>query len=181
MQLEPQAEAEVRQFLMTLRIIVSALLMGVGSFLLYVLVISPPAKPAGNGTLSFFGIVFAGGVTIAALIVPRLVVASALKGMASGKPAVTGPGAGRVASTIYGQLMGILQTKTIIGCALLEGAAFFNAFAYMMEGQLYSAILTGVLMAGIALHFPLESRVMAWLEDQTQRLETEETLKQFGS
>jgi Na+/melibiose symporter-like transporter len=65
--------------------------------------------------------------------------------------------------------MRILGSMTITGAALLEGGAFLFFIAYMLEGQWW-ALAGGVAMVGLmcAWHFPTQSKVTAWIEEQRQ-------------
>jgi hypothetical protein len=63
--------------------------------------------------------------------------------------------------------MGVYQTATIVGAALLEGAAFFLLVAYFVEGTswtLPAALAVWLLLAW--LHFPTRSSVEHWLTEQ---------------
>jgi hypothetical protein len=54
----------------------------------------------------------------------------------------------------------------IIGMALLEGAAFYQAIAYYVEGQPLALGLGCLLLLGLIVQFPTRSRVERWLENQ---------------
>ncbi|QDU58415.1 hypothetical protein [Aeoliella mucimassa] len=60
--------------------------------------------------------------------------------------------------------IGTYQSTLIVGCALFEGAAFFNLIAYMLEGQLYSLVIAALLMLCILSRFPTVAKVEEWLE-----------------
>jgi hypothetical protein len=64
--------------------------------------------------------------------------------------------------------MGTWASATIIGLALLEGAAFFADVAYMQEGQPLALGVAGAAVMLILLRFPTESRLRGWLELQGQ-------------
>ncbi|HEY2837562.1 MAG TPA: hypothetical protein VGJ26_00320 [Pirellulales bacterium] len=65
----------------------------------------------------------------------------------------------------------LYQTKTIILASILHGAAYFNAIAFMIEGDLLTIVAGGLLAVGIASQFPTVTRVANWVEDQLGRLQ----------
>ena len=69
------------------------------------------------------------------------------------------------------KLLMLLNTTTIVGAALLEGAAFANLVAFMLEGQVYSLILAALMLVGILLAIPTRRRVEDWLEVQSRRIQ----------
>jgi uncharacterized membrane protein len=68
-------------------------------------------------------------------------------------------------------LLDVYHIRTIAGCAMLEGAAFFCLAAYMIEHNPAGLAVACVLMATVLLHFPTRSRVAGWLEDQCRILD----------
>jgi hypothetical protein len=75
-----------------------------------------------------------------------------------------------------GLLYMVYQTKTIIGAALLEGAAFFNNIAYMLEGNLITLIAALLLVAAVAAMFPTATRIADWIESQLRLMREEKLL-----
>ena len=61
-------------------------------------------------------------------------------------------------------------TKTIVGAAILEGGAFGNLVAYMLDGQIYSLVLAVLGIIGILAGFPTRRGVDEWLERQLRRV-----------
>lgn len=66
------------------------------------------------------------------------------------------------------RLIGQFQTKHIIECALLEGAAFFNLVIYIIERNMISLGVAAVLLMLMAMAFPGGSKVDHWVENQKQ-------------
>jgi hypothetical protein len=64
----------------------------------------------------------------------------------------------------------------IIRLALLEGPAFFAATAHMMERQWPSLALACALMVAMAVHFPTQRGVSAWVNLQLELLRREREL-----
>ena len=97
---------------------------------------------------------------VASALLPNLVASQAIR-LQKLEPALEG--AGRLDDTfddhLLSQLLAIYQTRLVIACALLEGAAFFNLVAYFIEGQTLNLIVTGVLLVMMAMRFPTTGTV----------------------
>jgi hypothetical protein len=63
------------------------------------------------------------------------------------------------------------QTQHIIACAMLEGAAFFNLVAYIIDGCLYSLIAAGVPIGMILMKMPTMTRVEFWVQDRGREID----------
>ena len=66
---------------------------------------------------------------------------------------------------------GIYQTQLIVGFALLEGAAFFNVVALMMEHCMISIALITLLLLVMAAKFPTRDKVSFWVQDKLRELQ----------
>ncbi len=64
------------------------------------------------------------------------------------------------------KFMEIFQSKTIIGLALLEGAAFFNLVACILEHHWWSLAVAAGLVLWMLAMFPNKQRVLQWIETQ---------------
>ena len=71
----------------------------------------------------------------------------------------------------------LIQTGTIIGCALFEGAAFANIFAYMQDAELVHLAVSGLALLCILAHFPIASRIEQRIEEQLQTQRDEQQFK----
>ena len=118
--------------------------------------------------VSYVAVAFAVMIVMPFAVVPPLLVTTARKRLAHQY--------GEGNDTLVSPLFMTYQTKTIIGCALLEGVAFFQAIAYFLEGQQICLLLAIAFMAGIALHFPTRARVERWIERQTELIEQEKAV-----
>jgi hypothetical protein len=76
-----------------------------------------------------------------------------------------------------GMLCGIFQTQTIVSAAILEGAAFFNATAYLLTGNAMSLVTALLLTVVIASKFTTPARLVDWIDAQLQLINEE---KQFA-
>ena len=67
-------------------------------------------------------------------------------------------------------LYGVYRTKLILGLAMLEGMAFFNIVACIMEHNWWSLALAGCLIVWMLMAFPSQGRVERWIETQRMNL-----------
>jgi hypothetical protein len=74
-------------------------------------------------------------------------------------------------------LLNLYLTRTIIGAAIIEGAAFFALVVSIIEEEPVCLMLGGLMIVGIALHFPARTRVTQWLETQQLLLQEERQLQ----
>jgi hypothetical protein len=63
-------------------------------------------------------------------------------------------------------LVRLYQVRMIVGLAMLEGAALFNAVAFLLEGHWWSLAVVGVLLAFMLAAFPTRMAVQQWLDDR---------------
>jgi len=170
--LDDQSQGEVNSVSRTTSIIVFALCGGVIAFGAYVLFFHEIKQAQAMGMLTYGSLGFAGLETVMCLIVPQVLVRSGRKLMATGSLKYQGS-EGPTVHTDAGKLALVYQQTTIIGCALLEGAAFFALIAYMIEGHLAALIAAVVMLIGVALHMPLGDRLSSWVENQLQIIDEE--------
>ena len=76
-------------------------------------------------------------------------------------------------------LLSVFQQSTIVSAALFEGCAFLATIAYLIEGNPLSLGLAVLLAVAVAAHFPTQSRAIAWVERQMQRLEQEKMIRRL--
>lgn len=165
----------LRGSLTTLRIIVFALMTGVTCFAVFSVYSQfsqpdllpgmpgipggpqqPVVDPAGpNQTLHLAAIAFAAVAAMIAFVAPPFI---PVPKMETDK---TDP---REVAIV--QAAGAVQMRTIIACALLEGAAFFNTFWVLTDFSLPNLAMVGVLLFLLALHFPLAG----WYYGKVERL-----------
>lgn len=74
-------------------------------------------------------------------------------------------------------LLSVFQHRTIISAALFEGWAFFATIAYLAEGNVLALALVVLLILGVSLHFPTQSRLIAWVERELETVEQEKAVR----
>jgi hypothetical protein len=184
----------------TLQIIVTALVLGLLSFLvtiLFVRVPEPPKPPAGAGgtavaapsaiaalpVLTVAAFTFSVVLLPLSLLVPRLVVDASRKQITRGAwtpGRQSGATPGPTPATNVGKLAQVYVTQTIIGAAMNEGPAFFALIAYMLERSPIALGLFVVLLIGVALRFPRRAQVELWIDNQVDRLELDRQATKFA-
>ncbi len=163
--------------LMTLRIIVAALALGVASYGAFVVaqnIGKPQVLAARLDSLNVI-LLALGLVTLLLGIFVPYVVFSSSRGSLPQVPAELAK-TPQQARLVAIQLR--IQTATIIGCALFEGGAFANLFGYSQSRELLHLVLAGVLLLGICAHFPTTGAYERRIDDELRRQNEEEAFKQ---
>ncbi len=74
-------------------------------------------------------------------------------------------------------LLSVFQQQTIVSAALFEGCEFFATIAYLIEGNPISLGLAVLLALAVAANVPTQSRAIAWVERQMERLQEEKMVR----
>ena len=143
--------------LRVMRILHAALCLGVLFFLVIVLALGPLIRPPPDVPLISYLIAGFAVVSCAlAWFMPNVGTASARRQQIG----TDQPGSGR------DHWWMVYQTRLILRCAPLEGGAFAQFIAYLLEGQPFSLGLGVALFLLLALQFPTRERVERWVEVQ---------------
>ncbi|MEZ6131949.1 MAG: hypothetical protein R3C59_25085 [Planctomycetaceae bacterium] len=148
-----------------MQIITIGLMMGTLSFLTVALVINQAAIDGEPDILAWMGLGFAGLIFLVHLVVPGIVTSAALNQVNS-EALRKADDDGR-----FAMLSPVYQTRLIIACAMLEGAAFFNLVAYIVDKYVGNVIAAVVLIIMIAVRFPTLSKVEFWVQDRAREIE----------
>jgi hypothetical protein len=175
---EQYAALEPYKVLFTMQIIAGALIAGVVTFGgvagFIVFGQAPVILKNGQPQLApqnppdivvYMAMAFAVIAVVMSFVVPNLIAAAGVKGVA--KMAQDGTATGP--KELFGRLLGLAQTKMIIAMVLVEGAALFNLIAFILSKSIVSPVVVGGLLFVMAIHFPTKMKLAKWLEDQ-QRL-----------
>ena len=154
----------------TLQVIVGAMAVGVLMFVGVVFFLSSQnaqAAAASDPIITYVAIGMAVFVAIAWMIVPGTVVGRMRQSVIERDVANWGlvrniPNVEELGDVA--PLAAIYQTRTIIGAALFEGAAFLATVAYMIEHQRLALFVAGVLFLMILGQIPTVSRLEDWVE-----------------
>ena len=140
------------------QIIAGALVTGVVVFATVAFVIAK-GEPAKSPMISLMGAGMAVMMVVARFIVPMVIVNG-------GKPQLKQSSGDEQRSL----LAGLYQTKMIVGMAVLEGAAFFNLMAYIMEKQFWTYGVVAFLLGVMAISFPSQGQFEGWAEEMKRDL-----------
>lgn len=161
----PPEGTDPRQMVWTMQVICGGLMMGVMTFLgiAVFLHIEKGAQPApATPIVAYMAAGMAALTIIVRLVISSPVVKSGIKQITAIRP---------VNDIQKLDLYGVYQTKMIVSCALLEGAAFFNLVAFIIDGQLWTLGIVAVLLALMVVGFPTFERVDGWADDQLRQLQ----------
>lgn len=158
--------------LRTMQIIVGALALGIINFLLVVVFVIRPqdqAPHAGQPILTYMSVCASAAAVVASFIVPMVLAGSMRKSLPDSSAVSNATGATGDANIL--PLVQVYQTLLIIKCAILEGAAFFCLIAHMIERQVITLAVAGVLLLVLLAQFPTRSRAETWVESELELAE----------
>jgi len=170
------------------QIIVGSLIAGVVVFLVIAIAVGQNvAADRGEQSqmLTYLGVAFAVAALIARIVVPAIIVARNRRRVAQGTwqpPQGQRLGAQATPGSFFdltgdaGKLLFVYHVRTIVACAIIEGATFLMLIAHLVEQSTLSLIVAIVLILGLAMHFPTRSGVIRWIEGQLMLLEQERHL-----
>jgi hypothetical protein len=177
----PDLERATAARLRTAQIITAALIAGQVFFLAIVLGLlrsRDRLAPAGDPVVSLVLLAFAGVIVVAFFAVPRLMLTSWRRQIARGAwpfpqvfDAFTGAPGGAALEDPTLRWWNLFQTHHLIRCALLEGGAFMELIAYLLQGQVYSLAAALGFLAGILVLFPTRVKVESWIRTQQDAVE----------
>ena len=157
----PKFEASVR----TVQIIALALIMGVVTFLGGVLVATASRIDDSPEMITKIAAGFAFLMLVNYFVIPPIIIKAQLK-----QAIAAGMNQKQDDEKIQ-KCCGIYQTQLIVGFALLEGAAFFNLVAMMLEHCVASIIVVTLLLLLMAAKFPTRDKVSFWVQDKLRELQ----------
>ena len=140
------------------QIIAGALIMGVLTFACVAFFISN-GEPAKSPMISLMAAGMAVMMIVIRFVLPTVIV--------NGGKAQLKQASGNEQPLV---LAGLYQTKMIVGMAVLEGAAFFNLVAYIMEKQTWSYGVVAFLLGVMAISFPSQGQFESWAEEMKRDL-----------
>jgi hypothetical protein len=149
-----------------LQIISAALMMGVLSFLLVVLLVTE-GEVLGRHNPSLITVIAAGIGLLTILIhfvLPTMITGAQLKSL-------RGSGWNQLDDAARTErIMGVHRTQHIIGLAVLEGAAFLNLIALMIGHSMFSTVMVVLLLSLMLAKFPTETKVSWWVQEKLREI-----------
>jgi len=164
--LDPLWQKHIEARCRVLQLIVAALLAGCVGFAAVAVVLGQHGAGgvAGDLPLGYVGLAVA-----AAVLVSRPVVGVALGNQLQNTLASGSPGSRPTIEDLHA-VLGYLQTRTFVGGAMFEGATFFLLIVYLLTGDVIPLAAAGVMLLGLALHFPTRGGMTDWVESRLERL-----------
>jgi hypothetical protein len=162
------------QCALRMQIIVGTLASSVVVFAVVALVMRH-GEPAERAVISYVAIPFTIACLVGSPIVASRVAGIARQSLIEGtlKPPPDAP----TGSSDVGLLAGVYQTRLIIAAAIIEGAAFMNLVAYLLEGHVWT-LAAAVVLFILLMQFPTTGRVENWVSDE---LESVQQLRGFSN
>ena len=111
------------------------------------------------GMLAYVGVLIAVQIVALRFFIPGLFIKTQIKSVKHSE-----------LEQVSERLPQLYQTQLIIALAMLEGSAFFNLIAYLIEGNWFSLGIAGFMLALMALMFPTENRFESWAESVAENL-----------
>lgn len=156
--ISPTPDARIR----VMQIIAGALIAGVVVFgIVVVFALGALNQPPVEGTIKYMALGFIVLELVPFALVPTFVTGDSITRAQPGNRLLEGEG------LAYGPY----QARMIIRFALLEGAAFFNLVAVIIEHHWWNLAAAGALAFLMLLMFPTRTRVDQWIE--TQRMQSD--------
>jgi hypothetical protein len=156
-----------------MQIIVAAMAMGIVFFFVVALFTAADGKAEVEEPIlkliSYIALAVGVGAAALSMTVPVLLATSLRRSALEGRLPIPRPSAENVADLGDVPLLaGVYQTQTIIRAAILEGGAFLNLVAYIMEHQQLSLVAAGALLLLLIVQIPTVARVSDWVEAETK-------------
>lgn len=157
----PKFEGSVR----AMQIIAAALIMGVLMFLGVVLVVTAGKLDGQPEMITMIAAGFAFLMLVNHFVIPPII------GKAQLKQALAAGMNQKQDDERIQEYCGVYQTQMIVGFALLEGAAFFNLVAMMMEHCAASIAVVALLLLVMVAKFPTRDKVSFWVQDKMREVQ----------
>ena len=171
--MDSQQRDHIHRTTTTLQIIIGALAMGVLTFAVIAIVVAAgKAADDESGVIGPMALGVAVVSLVAATLVPRILQGNMRRAVAEGRPLASDPRRPiDPALGDVGKLAAVYQTLLIVGAAILEGAAFMNVMAYMLEYNFINLACAAMLLVSLFFKFPTRNGVENWITDELKQVE----------
>jgi hypothetical protein len=175
-------DARLNKILLVNRLVLACLIFGATTFLGLVLFLRAHGnRPPAGFVLTPAGLVVAAGALAVAAVLPsiplrrwrRQIAAGTWPIQKSSDPAFQAP-ADPLNASPEEEILGwwnLYPGVLIVRCAPIEGAAFFQCLAYLMEGSPISLAAAAGLLAILTYQWPGRERIDRWVETQREAVE----------
>ena len=154
-----------RGVLMTARILVGALAMGVmifGGIAMALAFANHQAPREGLPIVSYLMAGMGAMTLVMSFVIQNIIIAPLRRELGS----IPGDQQAERVLPVY-------QTRLLIGCACCEGGAIANLVAFIVEQQWWSLGIAGVLLLAILSRFPTETGLESFIREQIELAEME--------
>jgi len=159
------AAAAIMGQLRTMRIIATALIISVVSFLGIAMLVTSGPNPGNIPTFTYiaagFALVMLGMRAVQLKAIPRNLIQQQ-------RQHITDSAEGR------NRLACIYRTRLIVGMAMCEAAAFFAIVSWIVEPHELALGIVLFLITVMVMSFPFQQRVLDWIEVQIFQLSSEQ-------
>ncbi len=170
MTLNRETVERIRPRIRSFRLIFAALIAGVALFGLLIIALVALKFDSQFSMLSLIIFGISALIGAQALVIPRMVGVGAIRQLAP-TIAKLDPDQTETRFQIVSQTLGVWFTSTLIGVAMLEGAAFMNLVGAFVEGNAWHLVAAGLFLAMMVVFFPSENRVLGWIEQRLDDLQ----------
>ena len=153
--------SSVNNALFLMRVITGAMIGGVLAFGLVVLIVKKDVQAA-EPVISYAALLMAVTCMGARLVVPDLIARSQVAAFGQ-----VGSAEDEATRT---RMVGVFQSRQIVGLALCEGPAFFNLIAWWLEGQALSIATVGFLILVMITSLPTRRRLDDWIARRIEEM-----------
>lgn len=164
-----------------MQIIMTAMIMGVLFFAAIVLLIggeAPENEDGGIFVITVIAVCFAMVALVAARLVPPIIQRNMRRNIIDGAQINNNISAEQAAKMGDTKLLTInYQTTMIVGAAILEGAAFMNLAAYMLERQTVGLFVAATMVTAMFFKFPTVMQAENWIADELEIIKASRQLR----
>jgi len=150
-----------------MQIIAAAIMIGLAVFIVITNILgqdNPGPPPGRTPIVTYMGLVMLAITVTLAFVLPVMFERAAVRNIAR----QAGPAGAPDDPVLLGRLLAVRQTTLLIALALVEGAGFFSAVAFLIEREpLALGAALGALVV-MATRFPTFASVATWLQRQTE-------------
>lgn len=163
-----KARSEIDARILTMQILAASIAAGALIFLVLAVVLhaaKPPDSNEARPVLSYLALAVAAVILVIHRIIPALIIKAGRRKIVR-EPSDFPDGD-------VTRLCVLFRTKMLASLGLLEGGAFLQLVAYLVEGFTPTLIATGILIAAMLILFPSGTHIESWLGEQMSQVNLE--------
>ncbi len=161
---------EIRPKLQLFRLVIGTLIAGVAIFAVVALVFTRPNFPPQLSAVSTVLLALSGILVVNGFVLPPLVDRATLTQIRSDHSQLA---TAAQQSAALPRLTAAWLNRSLVGAAILEGAALLNLVGMLLEGNAIHLAAAFVVVLLMVFYFPLETRVLSWIEARLELLNSD--------